>query len=144
MHLCVYLCLYCHHVSCANWSVHNFASGRHPTWGWLLCVSPWRKRSGECSPPQESSYEALHQPPGTIIAHCQRNVLRTKKKKDTARNRINISNLQFLPQVSAAQCMFCPAEGKNIEVKLKTLSAEIITNIKGHHRHINTSTNSVS
>lgn len=105
MFLCLYLCLHWDRESCGNWSVRNF--GKHPAGGWLLFESPWR--SEECSPPQESSYEAPHQPPGTIIAHSQRKVWR---EKVTAGHGVNIHNLQFPPQVSAAQCMFGQAVGK--------------------------------
>lgn len=78
MCVCVYLCLHWDHVRWGNWSVHNFEAGRRPTWGLLLCEWPWREKAGGCSPPQESSYGAPHQPPGTNIAHCQSKVLRKK------------------------------------------------------------------
>lgn len=76
MFLCVYFCLHWDRVRWENWSVRNFGSRMRPTWGWLLCESPWRKRAEGCSPPQESSYGAPHQPPGTNIAHRQSEALR--------------------------------------------------------------------
>lgn len=75
-----YLCLHWDRVRWENWSVHNFGPGSWPTWGWLLCESPWRKRAEGCSPPRESSYGAPHQPPGTNIAHRQRKALYFKKQ----------------------------------------------------------------
>lgn len=77
---CVYLCLHWDHVRWENWRVRNFGPRMWPIWGWLLCESPWRKRAEGCSPPQESSYGAPHQPPGTNIAQCQTKALREKKK----------------------------------------------------------------